>query len=414
MSKRVKKSSLKIKSSDGDEFEINDKIVTKMETLKAMTMLFADDEEEQVPTCQIDGGSLRNVILWTDFQNNFKNMDLKDTFKMIKSSNYLGNKSLSEGMLKRAFLNNSDKDIDEAAKQIGDATIIRLLYDFKRMNEVVVTYHSDKLKYYDSVKGQWITMTTIPVNVRSDKKVCVIKDRIYIIGLDDRTKLTNVAEYNAQTNIWRIVSGSFQPVQDYYFSVRFLCSVGNKLYMESSSYAWSNGETSLKVFDLDKKDLHWNDLKSDEYYEDYDPIVCGADECFYLFNFLDGVKKYDVEQDQWITLTNERPMHVFGTSVAELDGKIYVSGGGEEFNSLDCYDISSNTWTRLANMNHGFQDSSYHSLIVKNGSLVVVGGDIGFIEEYDVANNTWTVKEENLDDKPCGGFIMRKYYLEPE
>ena len=146
MSKRVKKSSLKIKSSDGDEFEINDKIVTKMETLKAMTMLFADDEEEQVPTCQIDGGSLRNVILWTDFQNNFKNMDLKDTFKMIKSSNYLGNKSLSEGMLKRAFLNNSDKDIDEVAKQIGDATIIRLLYDFKRRNEVVVTYHSDKLK----------------------------------------------------------------------------------------------------------------------------------------------------------------------------------------------------------------------------------------------------------------------------
>ena len=41
-------------------------------------------------------------------------------------------------------------------------------------------------------------MTKIPVNVRSDKKVCVIEDRVYILGLDDSTKLTDVAEYNAR------------------------------------------------------------------------------------------------------------------------------------------------------------------------------------------------------------------------
>ena len=103
MSKRVKKSSLKIKSSDGDEFEVDDDIVTKMETLKAMTMLVEDDEKEQVPTCQIDGGSMRKVILWTDYQNNFKNMNLKDTFQLIMSSDYLGNESLSEEMLRRHF-----------------------------------------------------------------------------------------------------------------------------------------------------------------------------------------------------------------------------------------------------------------------------------------------------------------------
>ena len=57
-------------------------------------------------------------------------------------------------------------------------------------------------------------MTKIPVNVRSDKKVCVIEDRVYILGLDDSTKLTDVAEYNAKTNIWRTISGSFQPVID--------------------------------------------------------------------------------------------------------------------------------------------------------------------------------------------------------
>ena len=53
-----------------------------------------------------------------------------------------------------------------------------------------------------------------------------------------------------------------------------------------------------------------------------------------------------------------------------------------------------------------------HSLIVmNNGCLLAVGGDDGSIEEYDVANDKWSIKEENLDDKPCGGFIVMKYYL---
>ena len=49
------------------------------------------------------------------------------------------------------------------------------------------------------------------------------------------------------------------------------------------------------------------------------------------------------------------------------------------------------------------------SLLVKNGSLVVVGGDA--IEEYDVANDTWTVKVENLVDYPEDAWVMMKYYF---
>ena len=242
------------------------------------------------------------------------------------------------------------------------------------------------------------------------------------MGHNYSTQLTNMAEYNAQTNTWRIIPESFQPdsyaddddVDDEAFSLGFFCSVGNKLYTKSSRNTWfydvhNIAIESIKVFDLDKEDLHWNDIKRYEYYEDYTPIVCVADDCIYLVEH--GVQKYDVVQDTWTTLTHKRPVSGGGTGVVELNGKIYVSGGGDESNSLDCYDISSDTWTTLARMNH---PRWYHSLIVKNGSLVAVGGDVGAIEEYDIANDTWTVKEENLDDKPCGGFIMRKYYLDPK
>ena len=57
---------------------------------------------------------------------------------------------------------------------------------------------------------------------------------------------------------------------------------------------------------------------------------------------------------------------------------------------------------------------SYHSLIVLNGSIVAVGGNVRSIEEYNVVDDTWTVKEETLDEISEGGFIMMKFYFDSE
>ena len=105
-----------------------------------------------------------------------------------------------------------------------------------------------------------------------------------------------------------------------------------------------------------------------------------------------------------------------GAGIALLDGKIYVSGGyyymfprkRTTCHRFECYDISTKTWTTLASMNHDISDHSL--LVMNNGFLLAVGGNVGSIEEHDVINDTWTVKEDNLDDKPCGGFIMLKYH----
>ena len=182
---------LKIKSSDGDEFEVGDEVVKEMKTLKTMTE-YGDEEEdaeEQIPTCAIKGWSLKMVLIWTECNNYFKYMDLKDTFETIISADYLSNQPLLEEMFKNVFQNYSNKVIDEEGSKFEDSTIIRLLNDFKRRNEVIVIFDDAKLSYYDSLKCQWITITEIPQQIQKEirlkKKACVVKDRIYIMGDDD-------------------------------------------------------------------------------------------------------------------------------------------------------------------------------------------------------------------------------------
>ena len=50
--------------------------------------------------------------------------------------------------------------------------------------------------------------------VRSMKEVCV-KDKIYLIDVDNNTERTSVAEYNARTKSWGMFSRSFEPVREY-------------------------------------------------------------------------------------------------------------------------------------------------------------------------------------------------------
>merc|ERR1719422_433385 len=105
----------------------------------------------------------------------------------------------------------------------------------------------------------------------------------------------------------------------------------------------------------------------------------------------------------------------FTRSVAALDGKIYIMGGTNNINwddddidncyydnmesdyenylnSVDCFDTVTNTWISVAHLNHARLSPG---LVVINGSLIAVGWDKDrTIEEYNVINNTWTVREE--------------------
>ena len=63
--------------------------------------------------------------------------------------------------------------------------------------------------------------------------------------------------------------------------------------------------------------------------------------------------------------------------------------------TTECYDISTDTWTKVADMNKA---RAGHDLLVLNGSLLDVGGDEEgeTIEEYNVAGDTFGLSKRRI------------------
>ena len=99
--------------------------------------------------------------------------------------------------------------------------------------------------------------------------------------------------------------------------------------------------------------------------------------------------------------------------VAALDNKIYVTGGSDSptMSGVDCYDLDTNTWSQMANMNIGRYG---HSLVSLHGRLYAIGGyRVDSVEVYDPDNNTWTLLQQKLDGTMAGAGagLIKKYYV---
>jgi len=102
----------------------------------------------------------------------------------------------------------------------------------------------------------------------------------------------------------------------------------------------------------------------------------------------------------------EMPTPRWAHTSAEVNGKIYIIGGGTSepdsicLSSVEEYDPSTDTWTRKADMPTPRGWNSPSSAVV-DGRIYVIGGYAGAdvdewclstVEEYDPAANTWTRK----------------------
>ena len=119
--------------------------------------------------------------------------------------------------------------------------------------------------------------------------------------------------------------------------------------------------------------------------------------------------------DQWKIVTNiPKGIGWSPGGVAALDNKIYVTGGwdGTQYiSSVDCYDLDTNTWTQMANMNIA---RSGHSLVSLHGRLYAIGGDwVDDVEVYDPYSNTWTTLQHKIDGKVAGNGagLIKKFYM---
>jgi len=112
---------------------------------------------------------------------------------------------------------------------------------------------------------------------------------------------------------------------------------------------------------------------------------------------ISDVRIYDIEADEW-TIGTHMPTARPLVPKLNIGNKIYAIGGFRDdtlsWNRVEVYDVSSDTWTRVADMP---TSRRYPAACVYDGKIYVMGGispsgfekGLDIVERYDPATNTW-------------------------
>ena len=131
---------------------------------------------------------------------------------------------------------------------------------------------------------------------------------------------------------------------------------------------------------------------------------------------IGGVYSYDISQNTW-SGSRALPVKLMYAAAAELQGKIYLTGGqltdGFSSDRVWSYDVNAKMWLTKASMN---SNRVQHVLHAVEDKLYVIGGVIGsskFIEMYDPLANQWSVLlNDAYDNSACSSFVIsNKIYL---
>jgi N-acetylneuraminic acid mutarotase len=156
---------------------------------------------------------------------------------------------------------------------------------------------------------------------------------------------------------------------------------------------------------------------------------CVVDGKLYVMGGFDSTRSlstmdmFDPNTGEWVS---KKAMSIDRSlpASASIDGKIYVMGGtqyigsnpGQEFNTVEVYDINNDTWTQLADMP---RNNWAQIAVAVNGKIYVLGGrtrdesvpgpgPYASVDVYDPQTNTWTTKS----DMPTGRSSLSACVLE--
>lgn len=187
--------------------------------------------------------------------------------------------------------------------------------------------------------------------------------------------------------------------------------IGKKIYffggLGGSSYPGDNifSLNITQVFDIEKKE--WLSLSPMSTPRD-GATYAVVNNKVYLFGGIGGISNerriltsvevYDIATNRWSYLPSMKTARE-GASVAVLDGKIYLFGGGadsdtnDHYNLSEVFDTKTNTWTVLPSMK--FKRLNATSTVL-DGKIYIFGGSDGrqFLtngEVFNPATNTWSL-----------------------
>jgi N-acetylneuraminic acid mutarotase len=113
-----------------------------------------------------------------------------------------------------------------------------------------------------------------------------------------------------------------------------------------------------------------------------------------------AIEVYDPAADVWQKI-GDSPQARHKMAVAELGGKVYLSGGANNVGgggtTVEVYDVATTQWKKLADLNETRTGSTASAV---NGKIYAIGGFrkeqvyLKTVEAYDPATDTWQNKKE--------------------
>ncbi len=271
-----------------------------------------------------------------------------------------------------------------------------------------------EIEEYDPVLDVWMEKAKIPTE-RINSSICVVNNKIYIIGgYDSSGLISKVEEYNPTTDTWTRKANMLTPRAGL-----STCTVNGKIYAIGGENLV--GDAILTVEEYNPVTDKWT-KKADTIVSGTDLSTCVVNGKIYVIG-LGGIQpaigrgqvmiaEYVPNNDSW-TRKADLPANMINSFVTAIDGKIYaigesrnfIAGGAnpQERNVLIVmqYDPIMDMWTQKADISTQ-QGSS--CIAVVNGKIYVIGGsqnridpqegNANIVMEYDPKTDIWTRKTD--------------------
>lgn len=120
----------------------------------------------------------------------------------------------------------------------------------------------------------------------------------------------------------------------------------------------------------------------------------------YGSGFLTDCRRYDVSSNTWSTVANI-PTATWMSSAVSYGGKIYVFGGENATNLLQIYNISTNSWSSGASLPVALKHAQV-ALDPVNGAVYLMGGvnssnvALSDVYKYNISTNSWSALVTNI------------------
>ncbi|MCX7749567.1 MAG: S8 family serine peptidase [Clostridia bacterium] len=274
------------------------------------------------------------------------------------------------------------------------------------------TTEINTVQAFDTTSNYWMLMPSMPT-ARSGLGAVKINNRIYAIGGANSDK---IEEYNVDTGEWALRSTlptnrGFLGAVAYNGNAYMIGGYNGTSHLKSGfTYAPAAEYWEAKApLSIGRTYHAAAQLNGKIYISGGEKSEFSSEVNKYLPVTSQDLLEYDPATNTW---TSKTPMTTarFRHCMVALNGKLYAIGGsaanGESIASVEEYNPGTNQWTPIASMN---DSRSYFSAAVVNNKIYVMGGlnadsfELGTVEEYDPGTGIWTNKSDMLNPRTVFG-----------